>query len=171
MEAACLCEDKKLVRRQIANGATQFGTQCQRCGKWAAVAKATLTPGQITFAESFDDSISERFWQEFRAKQQAARLQQTQAERDAWFRKYTAYLRSPQWRDKRERVIKRDGGICQACLKRQATQVHHLTYKHVFNEPLFDLTSICDLCHDFLTKLDRGELECQPQQQQPTSAN
>lgn len=159
MEVVCNCEYKKIVRRQLANGALQFGNQCCRCGKWSAVAKSTLTPGQLTFADPYDDSISERFWSEHRARQQAERQQKSQAERDAWFEKYKVYLRSPQWRDKRERVFARDGGICQACLKRRASQVHHLTYKYVFNEPLFDLTSICDLCHDFLTKLDRGELE------------
>jgi predicted HNH restriction endonuclease len=32
-------------------------------------------------------------------------------------------------------------------LKRRATQVHHKTYKNIFNEPLSDLLAVCASCH------------------------
>ena len=76
--------------------------------------------------------------------------------KEKWFiEKYRPYLKSKEWKDKRLLVLKRDNYVCQSCLKSKATEVHHLTYKHVFNEPLFELVSICNPCHVFITKLDR----------------
>jgi 5-methylcytosine-specific restriction endonuclease McrA len=72
-----------------------------------------------------------------------------------WWRKYTDYLKSPRWRVIRGVVLSRDKGICQACLREKATEVHHLTYVHIFNEPLFDLVSVCEDCHAKITHLDR----------------
>jgi 5-methylcytosine-specific restriction endonuclease McrA len=71
-----------------------------------------------------------------------------EAKNAAWWALYNEYLTSEQWRRKREPVLERDGGICQGCLTRRATQVHHLTYKNVFNEFAFQLVSICDECHE-----------------------
>lgn len=68
-------------------------------------------------------------------------------DRKVFFEVYREYLKSEKWSKKRDAVMKRDGGICQACLKEPATQVHHKTYKNVFEEPLFDLVAICDKCH------------------------
>lgn len=68
---------------------------------------------------------------------------------------YKEYLKSPLWQEKRELVLKRDNYLCQACLTDAAVQVHHLSYKHVFNEPLFELISVCLRCHDIITNMDR----------------
>ena len=78
-------------------------------------------------------------------------------EQDAnWFKKHTAYLRSPEWAERRANVLRRDGYICQACLQNPANQVHHLSYDHWGHEPLFDLTSVCKPCHNKLTAMDRN---------------
>ena len=68
-------------------------------------------------------------------------------EREAFFARYDKYLRSPAWRSLRQRVMRRAGGVCEGCLERRATQVHHLTYDHVFNEFAFELRAVCDGCH------------------------
>jgi len=72
-----------------------------------------------------------------------------------WWSQYTAYLLTPEWRSKADRVLARDAWVCQACLRNRATQAHHLTYKHVFNEPLFELIAVCRPCHEKITRLDR----------------
>lgn len=78
------------------------------------------------------------------------------SKKERWFKdKYIPYLKSKEWKTKRLLVLKRDNYVCQSCLKSKATEVHHLTYKHVFNEPLFELVSICNPCHTLITKLDR----------------
>jgi hypothetical protein len=64
-----------------------------------------------------------------------------------WRDRYNAYLASPEWQAKRALVLKRDGFICQECFSRPASQVHHLSYKHLGDEPLDDLLSLCRICH------------------------
>jgi 5-methylcytosine-specific restriction endonuclease McrA len=60
--------------------------------------------------------------------------------------KYKVYLESGKWKAKRLKVLKRDNFICQAC-GGKAWQVHHKTYKRIFNEHLSDLVSVCGDCH------------------------
>jgi hypothetical protein len=64
--------------------------------------------------------------------------------------RYYAYLVSPQWSRKRQLVLDRCGGICERCGWADATEIHHITYKRVFNELLPDLLGVCSGCHDFL---------------------
>lgn len=61
---------------------------------------------------------------------------------------YSEYLKSPAWREMRKLVLQRDNNICQGCLVKEATQVHHLTYDNVYNELAFQLISVCDECHN-----------------------
>lgn len=70
--------------------------------------------------------------------------------REQWWEAYRQYLTTPIWREKRRRVIQRAGGICEGCGSARATQVHHLTYKRVGREMLFDLVAICEDCHHSL---------------------
>lgn len=59
---------------------------------------------------------------------------------------YGAYLSSPQWFARRERVLKRDGYLCVDCGK-IANHVHHLHYATLGRERLSDLVSLCGACH------------------------
>lgn len=61
--------------------------------------------------------------------------------------KYQTYLYSKKWKVKRRKVLSRAKYKCERCKKRQATQVHHLTYKRIFNEKLSDLMAVCAKCH------------------------
>jgi len=61
---------------------------------------------------------------------------------------YEGYLKSPRWQEVREKVFRRDGGLCQGCLQAQATEVHHMSYDHAFNELAFELVSVCRDCHE-----------------------
>lgn len=60
---------------------------------------------------------------------------------------YQAYLNSAKWKAKRYKVLRRASFRCEKCGKRQATQIHHLTYRRIFNEPLTDLLAVCAKCH------------------------
>jgi 5-methylcytosine-specific restriction endonuclease McrA len=61
--------------------------------------------------------------------------------------KYQEYLRSPQWKEKRVLVMARDNNTCQHCKNTTATEIHHVRYDNIFDEPLEDLISLCNLCH------------------------
>jgi 5-methylcytosine-specific restriction endonuclease McrA len=68
---------------------------------------------------------------------------------------YNEYLNSPEWKEKREIVFKRDNNKCQSCLNKDATQVHHKDGQFRMNEPLFTLVSVCDKCHEIITQIER----------------
>jgi hypothetical protein len=88
--------------------------------------------------------------------------------------KYHAYLASPNWQNKRRLVMERAGNICEfqeqngwykdgpiekRCTK-QAVHVHHLTYRHIFDEPLSDLQAVCDFHHK-LSHLLESDTDCE----------
>jgi 5-methylcytosine-specific restriction endonuclease McrA len=72
---------------------------------------------------------------------------------------YNSYIQSPAWFARRDKVLKRDNYLCQACLEDPATQVHHKSYIHFGNEPLFDLESVCDPCHKKITKVEHRRIK------------
>ena len=63
---------------------------------------------------------------------------------------YKDYLRSPTWKNIRERVLKRANGLCELC-GRPAAQVHHLSYSREIlrgdKRKLRHLIAICRVCH------------------------
>jgi hypothetical protein len=74
-------------------------------------------------------------------------------ESERWWARYRAHLESPKWHRKRQQVLWRAGGRCEAqddkgirC-ERWATQIHHLTYERLGDENLDDLVALCRSCH------------------------
>ncbi len=67
---------------------------------------------------------------------------------DAAERSQPENLRSPDWKRKSGLVLRRAGHICEGCLSRPATQVHHLTYAHMYREFAWELRAVCDVCHE-----------------------
>lgn len=60
---------------------------------------------------------------------------------------YRAYLKSPEWRSKRAKVLDRAGGWCERCRTRRALHIHHKTYARLGDEKLTDLEALCAGCH------------------------
>jgi len=76
------------------------------------------------------------------------RLQEARAaEQEKRRAEYQEYLLSDKWRQRRALVLDRADGLCERCRQAPATQVHHLTYEHIFGELLFELVAVCDDCH------------------------
>jgi len=92
----------------------------------------------------------------YEARRQEFAREQAERNRE-WHDRYDAYLHTVEWQQRKRLVLKRCNGICEACGRRPATEIHHLTYKHVCNEPLFDLVGICRDCHEDITAMDRGD--------------
>ena len=61
-------------------------------------------------------------------------------------RQYKAYLKSPRWKEKAQRIMRKAGGRCRVCGK-SANHVHHETYKRRGRERDTDLTAMCRSCH------------------------
>lgn len=147
------------VKWTLANGVVRVALQCAACGEKQSngVRKADYPDDLPVLDEALVDEARTAFsgfyeqlvaihteaGAEYRRRQQHERSSE-------WWARYSAYLETPQWKSKRARVLERDGYVCQACLRREATQAHHLTYERVFNEPAFDLIAVCDACHGAL---------------------
>ena len=65
---------------------------------------------------------------------------------------YYNYLKSVKWKNKRKLVIEDRDGKCEICNSKEKLEVHHLTYKNIFNEPLCDLQLLCHQCHSKIHK-------------------
>lgn len=147
----CNCTHKVARKRIIKSGATNYGMQCVNCGRFEN--KGIKFFGFSLPTEFADEQIKEKFnercQEHFRQKQIAADEQREQVRRE-WRQRYEKYLESPQWESKRQAALKRDRWLCQGCLSRRATQVHHLTYDHLGNELLWELQSVCTECHKII---------------------
>ena len=60
--------------------------------------------------------------------------------------RYRWYLQSDAWKTKRKAVLRAAGYRCRRC-GASATEVHHETYKRIYNEQMSDLTALCGNCH------------------------
>lgn len=154
-EFKCVHPSTELRIKPTLGGGRQFRHQCLRCGASAGQAQKQSTIDDVDALTEFDPVIERAFQAE--KDKSLGNLYVKHAQRDeAWNRdfkqRYRNYLRSDEWREKRTKVLKRCKGICEACAESEATQVHHLTYENVFEEPLFDLVGICAPCHKKLHK-------------------
>ncbi|TEA78656.1 HNH endonuclease [Allopusillimonas ginsengisoli] len=142
----CEHENTIIRRRQIKNGAFQYTHQCLRCGEPVGnpIAKVKAEAMHGGPVPDWDVALQEDWEQRRQLSAQAA----SKAGEAEFWENYNAYLQSDEWKEKRRLVLERDNHLCQGCRRRNATQVHHLTYKHVGRELLFELISICDKCHE-----------------------
>lgn len=62
---------------------------------------------------------------------------------------YLAYLRSRDWAEKRYWVFRLRKFRCERCQETKNLEVHHKTYKNLYNEPMDDLELLCNPCHRF----------------------
>jgi hypothetical protein len=144
-EFACERATTSLRCRTASNGAHTYVMQCTRCGDAThALKKASLSAQARMAALPFDEAKRDDWTRQRRDRQ----AQLTHARDRAWWHRYNAYLQTPEWFARRQKVMKRARGICEGCAERPATQVHHLTYRRVTQEMLFDLVALCHQCHE-----------------------
>ncbi len=60
---------------------------------------------------------------------------------------YRNYLQSNHWKETRARALSRANYKCEKCNCTEYLQVHHLNYKHLWNEQDSDLLVLCRTCH------------------------
>ena len=135
----CSHPNSEIRRRPLQNGAVQFIGQCLDCGRTVGTARRHETINNKSEVAVFDEELIGAEWR--------AKLQEREIENRKWWSWYNEYLTTDAWAKKRAAVFQRENGICQGCRQKRATQAHHLTYKHVGNELLFDLIALCENCH------------------------
>ena len=138
--------------RDASNGARQYRGQCLNCG--AGVGNF-IKHGDIespALVEPFDEILPEHYNSIKRDRYNDL----VHTDRQSWWDEYNAYMQTPEWKQRRVQVLKRDRYTCQACLNATATDAHHKTYDHFRQEPLFDLVAVCRPCHKIITAMDRS---------------
>lgn len=60
---------------------------------------------------------------------------------------YERYLQTPQWKERRDRTVKRAKGKCSLCSSKKQLNVHHRIYTRIGEERPEDLICICRSCH------------------------
>ena len=134
--------DPILVYLTNSRGQKMYCQLCRTCG--ATFNKWLKAPPPGIEGQPLDVDAQERG----RRAASDARSAQYEADRLAKHHKYEAYiLASPEWQRRRQLVLSRAHGVCEACLTAMATQVHHSTYDHLFNEILWELRAVCASCH------------------------
>jgi 5-methylcytosine-specific restriction endonuclease McrA len=133
---------RKHLREQCLDCGHLFGLSLAHTLATAGTPELNLVAARA--AEESERNEREREWQE--RVEQIERERRQQDER--WWDQYSDYLQSPEWRARRSLVLERDNHLCQGCRKRPATQAHHLSYKHVGKEFLWELVAVCDECHN-----------------------
>jgi hypothetical protein len=155
----CECQRTLLCRREYAGGTRHVVYQCLDCGRQVrSVPKAEylgrVTPGNLP---PWDEGIPRR-WSERRNRHWQQHYEARRAEeQDEWNRRYDEHINSDKWRDLRRRVLARAKGTCEGCGQAPAAHVHHLTYKRLGAEMLFDLAAVCLDCHESIHGRPIGE--------------
>lgn len=150
-EFTCPHTATEIRRRDDSLGRVQYVRQCLTCGQAISSAIKHSLVGNPDKIPAFDHQIALNYEANKHARRDELYSESADHRGDFWDR-YNLYLQSPAWQLKRAKVLKRDNYTCRACGERRATQAHHLTYAHVFNEPLFDLVAVCEACHKELTR-------------------
>lgn len=154
----CEHDKREPMTWEQSNGVVKVGLFCSACGHKQSngVKNSNYDMENIPFTDGklWKESLS--FFNDCKTSvynEQQARRKNGDTD---WMKNHGDYCKTQKWKNKRVAVLKRDSFLCQACLTRKATQVHHLTYKHYMAEPLFDLVSVCDICHRKITEIDRA---------------
>lgn len=155
-EFACSHDDAIPVRFTKSNGVVCVRIQCQRCGE--SQGEKRKADYCVERLQDWDESLRQewiamrrRRHEELFQQVEQERMEQQAAQSVEWWARYNVYLKSQQWHKMRQRVLDRDGGLCQACLTNAATHVHHLSYD-LYNQlgksAAFELVAICRTCHE-----------------------
>jgi hypothetical protein len=131
--------------------------QCVTCGKRLDVLpKSAADQADMMDMPLFDDDLPRAYRQRKQARRRELIAEAKAAEKAEWARQYTLYLQSDQWKEIRQRVIRREQiyqhcegtPLCTQCFSRPGALCHHLSYRNVGRECLVDLAWWCHTCHD-----------------------
>lgn len=134
----CGCREAEPRRRTLSNGAVVVKRQCVAC--FGPV-------GDFLTKSAFDlNRLSS--WQDPPFKVQGAdhAIVNNDTPNKFW-ENYAEYLSSDEWARKRSLVLSRSNGMCEGCGTEAAFHVHHLSYRNVGNEFLWELRAVCFACH------------------------
>ena len=164
----CEHQENELRTRTVARGLIQRVTQCLRCG--AATSKAYSKSDALAQTGGkepppFNDELlsdwQTRKEEAFKAVHDkfsflSVRKDPSRPKSAEWFKQYNEYLTSDHWAHTRNKVLTRANNVCEGCLEKQATDVHHLSYANLGHEFMFQLVALCHDCHERIHNWSRA---------------
>ena len=85
-------------------------------------------------------------------------LDQKRAENVKSSKEYEEYIKSSEWQETRQRILKRDRFRCVMCGEPKNLHVHHITYENLGEEKDADLVTLCEECHIKLHDIETPHL-------------
>lgn len=174
IKPCCRKPDFHKVRYTSSNNAIHVREQCRNCGLVTSESiggynkmEKDRLPGADMVKKNLADTAHGKCWKWLSERRQSGYDALKENYDTYWWQQYKTYLQTSSWKDKRLLALKRDNNTCQCCMLRPATEVHHETYRYVDfkgGEPLFDLISMCEECHDTLHEM-KNKKEYRPQSQ------
>lgn len=128
------------LRQRLIRASVTVNIQCDTCGHTLSGALPRAEHYEFQNYTVWDDNLADAY--------EAKRRQEWEgggAERRAWYR--NDFLRSPEWRVLRDRVMERAKWVCESCLSEPASDVHHTTYAYGQLPPAWILRAVCRRCH------------------------
>ena len=125
----------------MKNGKKRVRKQCLKCGNSDSTVYKHSLFKNIYALPLYQPELREKFIQN--------KADERYLRRDIGAKHYynDIYLKSEEWKSKRENTLKRDNKTC-VCCEDKATQVHHINYNHVYQEKEKELISVCKNCHE-----------------------
>lgn len=164
---SCAHANVRPTRAIKSNGVVCVYIQCRDCGE--KIREVSKKDFNVNILPAFDENLRRHTREQMseQRKEIAGRwldeMEQERSNQDAEFwRKYSAYLRSPHWRNLRLAIIRRDKFQCQNCfdpVTEQSAHVHHTSYvgfQRLGYSFAFECVTLCRECHeDFHGGLDQ----------------
>ena len=136
---SCLHERVEIRRKPLSDGRFQIANQCLDCGRHIGNWLGRSSFKNVELLPWWDTTLNDH---RYDADNGVAPVGPSRAEQ------YEQYLLSDEWSSLRSRILNRDGGLCQGCLRVPATNVHHLTYHNFQDEFCWQLVAVCTPCHE-----------------------
>ena len=145
----CLHEKTAIVVIQY-DTSKHIAELCTTCAKRIKTFKAKdFTSAEIASFRVTTREKIDKVYDEFYKKAMSLWEERRKNEKKEWLLLHDEYLKSPQWKKKRQLVIERDK-VCQGCLSSPIEEIHHLSYKNWTDELFFQLVGLCRSCHQKL---------------------
>ena len=160
-----LCENHipTFVKFLNNGGTMHLKKQCPNCGKLDTRYYKrdmvedfdSLPLTDLESANKYDDIDYDKLQRIYKRYDTKRKQFQKQQAFGKFIEEHSKYLKTKEWKMRRGLVLIRDNYLCQSCLDKKATQVHHKSYRYWKNEPLFELVSVCEDCHNTITEMNR----------------
>ncbi len=156
IDLKCECAITKTRYKVSDNGTKMYCVQCLKCGKQVGQWIPYANIEDIESVNPFNENTRDYYINSTRELHAALMKRKRSMDYGEFTKRRLAALETPHWAMCKREVKKRCCEICEGCGKSVMSEVHHLTYRNLGKEFLFELVGLCSGCHN---RYHRGENE------------